>query len=265
MPSPKKKRKKRSEGTDGASGSQMARVHARRENKCPTCGFVERAAHLNVCPSVTQTRLLTEGTELLENWLYPDGRTNRELGYWVIKYILFRGNQPMASLGPMSNTMHRAAISQDAIGWREFMEGKVSKEIAAIQEAQCAISPCRMNGTDWMKHFISHLLHLSQSQRICRDITLHDKLRGNLFLRKREDVLKESDSLIETDPEEIPADRRFLLEFDFDSHYRSSFETQTYWVRAIKAARRAGQLAAARRGSMGASAKRDIEIILVYW
>ena len=152
--------------------------------------------------------------------------------------------------------MHRAALSQDAIGWREFMEGKVSKEIAAIQDAHCATSPCRMNGSDWMKHFISHLLHLSHSQWICRNITLHDKLRGTLFLRKREDVLKELDSLIETDPEELPAERRFLLEFDFDSLYRSSFENQTYWVRAIKAARRAGQLAAARRGRMGASARR---------
>ncbi len=120
------------------------------------------------------------------------------------------------------------------------MEGKVSKEIAAIQDAHCATSPCRMNGSDWMKHFISHLLHLSHSQWICRNITLHDKLRGTLFLRKREDVLKELDSLIETDPEELPAERRFLLEFDFDSLYRSSFENQTYWVGAIKAARRAG-------------------------
>jgi len=163
----------------------------------------------------------------------------------------------------MSSTMHRAALSQDAIGWREFMEGKVSKEIAAIQDAHCATSPCRMNGSDWMKHFISHLLHLSHSQWICRNITLHDKLRGTLFLRKREDVLKELDSLIETDPEELPAERRFLLEFDFDSLYRSSFENQTYWVRAIKAARRAGQLAAARRGRMGALLHVDVPSALV--
>jgi len=114
--------------------------------------------------------------------IYQDGRTDRELANWLIKYILFRGTRPMASLGPMSNTMHRAAISQDAIRWREFMEGKVSKEIATIQEARCATSPCRMNGTDWTKHFISHLLHLSHSQWICRNITLHDKPRGTLFL-----------------------------------------------------------------------------------
>jgi hypothetical protein len=55
--------------------------------------------------------------------------------------VHFRGTQPMASLGPMSSTMHRAAISQDAIGWRECMEGEVSKEIAAIQDAHCAASP----------------------------------------------------------------------------------------------------------------------------
>jgi hypothetical protein len=185
----------------------MARMNASRENKCPNCGLVERATHLNVCPSVARTRLLTEGTELLENWLYQDCRTNRELAYWLIKYILLRGTRPMASLRPMSDSMHRAAISQeDAIGWREFMEGKVCKEIAAIQEAHCAISSCRMNGTDWMKHFISHLLHLSHSQWICRNITLHDKLRGTLLLRKWGDVIKELDSLIETDPEEIPVE-----------------------------------------------------------
>jgi hypothetical protein len=67
------------------SQTQMARVHASRENRCPNCGLVERAAHLNVCPSVVRTRLLTEGTELLENWLYQDGRTDRELAYWLIK------------------------------------------------------------------------------------------------------------------------------------------------------------------------------------
>jgi hypothetical protein len=65
-----------------------------------------------------------------------------------------------------------------------------------------------------MKHYISHLLHLSHSQWICRNITLHDKLRDTLLLRKREDVLKELD---DTDREEILAERRFLLEFDFDS------------------------------------------------
>ena len=44
------------------------------------------------------------------------------------------------------------------------------------------------------------------------------------------DVLQEVEKYTNTDPEAIPADSRFLLEFDFDSLYRSSFEKQTYWV-----------------------------------
>ena len=38
----------------------------------------------------------------------------------------------MATLVPMSQAMRQAAISQDKIGWREFTEGKVSKDFAVI-------------------------------------------------------------------------------------------------------------------------------------
>ena len=42
------------------------------------------------------------------------------------------------------------------------------------------------------------------------------------------DVLQEVEKYMETDPEVIPADSRFLLDFDTDWLYRSSFEKQTY-------------------------------------
>ena len=147
----------------------------------------------------------------------------------------------MATLGPMSQTMRRAAISQDKIGWREFTEGKILKDFAWIQRAHCAGAPWQMNGDDWTKHFISHILQISHSQWIFRNITLHDKVRGTLRLKERKEVLKEVGQLIETDPADVPMESRFLLEFDFDSLYRTSFEKQTYWVRAIKAACRAGR------------------------
>ena len=162
----------------------------------------------------------------------------------------------MATLGPMSHAMRQAAISQDEIGWREFTEGKVSKDFASIQRAHCAGAPCRMNGDDWMKHFISHILQITHSQWIFRNITLHDKVRGTLRLKERKDVLKEVGQLIEIDPADVPMESRFLLEFDFDSLYRTSFEKQTYWVRAIKAARRAGRRTAVMRSRRGAGVRR---------
>ena len=64
------------------------------------------------------------------------------------------------------------------------------------------------------------------------------------------------ETLLETDPLEVLAESKFLLEFDFDSLYRSSFERQTYWVQAIKAARRVGRQTALLRSRRGAGARR---------
>ena len=36
------------------------------------------------------------------------------------------------------------------------------------------------------------------------------------------------------DPDKLPEESKFLLELDFDTLYNSSFERQSYWVRAMK-------------------------------
>lgn len=162
----------------------------------------------------------------------------------------------MSSLGPMSARMAKAARSQDMIGWREFMEGRVSKEFLTIQKGHCALAPTRLNGDDWMRQFINRILLISHSQWIFRNFTLHDQVRGYLRLQERKEVLREIDRLIDLEPTEVPAESRFLLEFDFDSLYRSSFEKQSYWVRAMKAARRAGRRTALVQSRRGASARR---------
>ena len=184
-----------------------------------------------------------------------DGRTDHKLGYWVSKYVLFWGTRSMSSLGQMSPAMATAAHSQDIIGWRLFMEGRVSVEIAAIQKLHCAAAPCVMNGSDWMKQFITRILHISHSQWIFRNFTLHDKLRGTIKLREWADVLAEVVTLAEMDPSTLPPESRFLLEMDFSTLKRSPLERQSYWVRAMKAARRAGQRTALAQSRRGASAR----------
>ena len=164
----------------------------------------------------------------------------------------------MSSLGPMSARMLKAARSQDMIGWREFMEGRVSKEILAIQRGHCALAPTMLNGDDWMRQFINRLLLISHSQWTFRNFTLHDQVRGYLRLQERKEVLREIDRLVHLDPSEVPAESRFLLEFDFDALYQSSYEKQSYWVRAMKAARRAGRRTASMQSRRGASARRRV-------
>jgi hypothetical protein len=100
---------------------------------------------------------------------------------------------------------------------------------------------CRLTGNDWMRAFISHLLQMSHSQWIFRNYTLHDKQRGYLCLRLRSDILREIQELLETPLSGVPLESRYLLELDHSSMYNAMYKEQTYWVLAIKAARRAGQ------------------------
>ena len=67
----------------------------------------------------------------------------------------------MTDLGPMTASMKRADIVQDAISWCKFMNGKVTKTIASMQRTQCEVAPCMMNRDNWMCHFISFILHIT--------------------------------------------------------------------------------------------------------
>ena len=213
--------------------------------------MVETAAHLNQCASEARTELLEDSVDELQRWMLSEGRTNIELTYWIVKYILFRGTKRMAKLGPMSMQMRDAAESQDLIGWREFMEGKISYKIDRIQQLHSATSISTINGDDWSKQFISKLLQVSHSQWVFRNTTLHDAVRGTIKLQRRREVLQEIERLAEVDPDEVAQESRFLLEMDFSTLTRAPVERQSYWVYAMRAAWKAGKRRAGKLSKMG--------------
>ena len=93
------------------------------DEKCPNCGRRETSEHILIYPHEDRTRLLADTTDDLSGWLNQECLTDLELAYWIPKYILMQGDKPFASLGTMSPRMRALAISQDKIGWRNFIEG----------------------------------------------------------------------------------------------------------------------------------------------
>ena len=219
---------------------------------CPNCGMKETAAHLCVCPNEDRTRLLKEMVDDFETWMNKNDATNREIAYWVPKYILFRGTKKFEDLGPMSAHMKEIARSQDIIGWRNFMEGRISKKIYHLQRHHLTTTQLQTTGEDWIKQFITRLLHITHSQWVFRNFSLHDHQRGLLRRNKREEIFAEIEQLADTSPDEVPAESRFLLEFDLGALGRADLDTQLYWVAAVRAARCAGR----RRARAGARARR---------
>lgn len=106
-----------------------------------------------------------------ENWMNKNNATNREIAHWVSKYILFRGTRKFENMGMMSAHMKEIAQSQDKIGWRNFMEGRISKKFyllqLQLQRHHLALMPNQSTAEAWMKqetiHHATHI-HITHSQ-----------------------------------------------------------------------------------------------------
>ncbi len=196
--------------------------------------------------------MLINNTDKLGQWLEKDGITDQELAYWIPKYILMWGDKPFADMGAMSPRMKALAQSQDIIGYRNFMEAHISTHFYKIQNFHLAMSSSFLNGADWAKQFISRILHVTHSQWILHNISLHNKINGYLHKKKSEEIALKLELLAGIALEDVPAKSRFLFEINFSDLPKSHIESQKYWIMAINAALTAQQCQLAR----GAHAKR---------
>ncbi len=91
----------------------------------------------------------------------------------------------------------------------------------------------------------SHLMQALHCQWIFCNFTLHDRQWEYLQLNQLRDLLRKLDTLIHTPSDDIPKESRFLLKLDYSTLYSASFERQSYWVLAMKAARQSGRCTSA--------------------
>ena len=139
-----------------------------------------------------------------------------------------RGNKPFADMGAMTARMKALAQSQDKIGYRNFMEGYTSIHFYKIQNFHLAMSSSFLNGANCAKQFISKILHITHSQWIFRNFSLHDKRNGYLHKKKAEEITLELESLAGLAPEDVPTNSWFLLEINFSDLNKSNLESQKY-------------------------------------
>jgi hypothetical protein len=126
-----------------------------------------------------------------------------------------------------------------------MLEGKISTQFFALQDEFLAGANTLLTTESWIKSFISKLLHITHSQWIYRNISLHHARYGAMELHERRDLLREIDRLAELDPNLVPEESKFLLEIDFSQLKEDFTEKQRYWVRGMKAAIKAGRRHAA--------------------
>jgi hypothetical protein len=91
-------------------------------------------------------------------------------------------------LGPQYKQM---AMEQDAIGWRRFMEGMISKEMRTIQYEYYHGQGSWLSSTRWAKGLILKLLETTHRQWIHRNMQMHDNVSGTQATLRKEAILRE--------------------------------------------------------------------------
>jgi hypothetical protein len=88
-----------------------------------------------------------------------------------------------------------------------------------------------------MTGLIKTLLEATHGVWIYRNITMHDSVSGMVATRGKEQLNKEIAQQIEQGGEGLTEEDRWMVEVNLDNLERSSGESESYWLLAIRAAR----------------------------
>jgi hypothetical protein len=191
------------------------------------------------CSDPGRFALFCEGVKSLSEWM-AKGHTHPDLKKWLPPYLLNRGRRQFSALTGLPPSLRQLAASQDLIGWYCFLEGMITIHFEHLQMDYLRGSDSLMIAQDWTQEFISHLLHLTHSQWLYRNISRHHAVRGLLQDTERCALLRTIDQFMQVSPADLPE----------ESQLRQSDTVklkQNYWVHAIRATVWAGRRRAKQR------------------
>ncbi len=66
-------------------------------------------------------------------WMTDRGNINKEVAFWIHKYIMLSGETTMSALGEMSQSMMEVVSTFDEIRWVEMMHGCLPVALCHLQ------------------------------------------------------------------------------------------------------------------------------------
>ena len=240
------------------TGKWLQRWDPDADARCPNCGDeceVEDAHHLTRCGDPGRTRLWFQHIQELEEWMEKNC-TQPSVQEMVLLYLKGRGGRLLADQisSRRGSFIHKAAAEMDAIGWKNFTEGKVPKSLRRVQHCHLLRLPTRITISSWMTGFIGKLVAMTHAQWIYRNISKHHHEHGTKHLETKAMILTEIERMLETGIQDIPQECACLLEVSPEDLYSSDMSQQQYWLQAMTAAC-ASKANEERRQSQGIQAK----------
>ena len=155
-------------------GKNMLRWQFWDNSRCPCCQApVETTSHLLICPSDKMLMSWNKSVSNLESWL-TSVDTHPDITLCIVSSL--RERSPSASFANFSSPdTQEAALAQDAIGWQNFAEGKISSLWRPIQQTFYSEISSRRTARRWCSGLVSHLLELTHDQWTTRNGVVHER------------------------------------------------------------------------------------------
>ena len=175
-------------------------------------------------------------THALERW-FDKADTDPDLTDSIVEYVQRLGTITMeeAIIDAPPRFSHMA-LSQDKIGWRQFLEEMISTEITSIQRQYIAVNGSRMSLDKWCTGLITWLLEITHGQWLYRNYIVHDPVSGTVAMATKEEKLVEIERQRELGDAGLLEEDKYLAEMNLEEMATSLGEWQHYWLLAIQTA-----------------------------
>jgi hypothetical protein len=131
------------------------------------------------------------------------------------------------------------AQEQDAIGWRHFMEGMISKQIRNIQALHSKMEGAIISPEHWATSLVIKLLEITHGQWLYRCVQVQDELAGTKATKRKEELQQEIERQLEMGGDNLREEDQYLCEINLGDLESGNGEKQHYWLLAIQTARAA--------------------------
>ena len=204
---------------------------------CPDCDEdIETTEHLLACPSPAMRETWTNSVAGFQVWLETVD-TDPELITCFITTLQHGHGSSFHS--HCSARLREVALEQDAIGWMNFVEGKISLGWRQLQERHYACIGSRRTSRRWASELVTHLLELIHSQWITRNTFVHGKPEAGISPMEAEELRNDIVEEMDTGPADLPPRYHHLFEQPLATLLRRSVDDQLAWRQSVQNARQA--------------------------
>jgi hypothetical protein len=138
-----------------------------RDPLCPSCQTCEEACtHVTRCPEAGRAEAFLQAVDELSRWM-NENETHPDLNSVITEYARKQGDTScIECAGDLPPIMQEFAISQDKIGWGNFIVGMVSTKLLSIQDSYLQVWGSTWSSEKWATGLITQLLQVAHGQWI---------------------------------------------------------------------------------------------------